>query len=204
MMGVFDLLEDFSEIAPPLPPQDTEDEDVEIEDFKLEAFERGYSAGWEDALEAQSGRQGKLSDTLELRLQDLSFTYHEALNQMSENLKPVLNCLFEEILPISMAATLAPRMADEVARLAQSSVATPVVLLVPTGTRDAVLGLLSRDHQMPIDVRENQDLTEDEVRLKIDGTTYDIDSGSTIKAIRNAIEDYLYHTRKEVSDAKSD
>ena len=203
MMGVFDLLEDFSEINAPLPLPEVDEDDVEIEDFKLEAFERGYSAGWEDAVEAQSGRQDKLSETLELRLQDLSFTYHEALNQMSENLRPVLNCLFEEILPMSMAATLAPRMADEIARLAQATVATPVVLWVPPGMGESILSLLRRDHQMPIDVRENPDLAEDEVRLKIDETTYDIDSGSTIKAIQNAIEDYLYHTRNEVSDAKS-
>ena len=62
-MAISHLLEDFgtnSDLPGPLTMMSPED----IEDVRLGAFEQGYSAGWEDALSAQSRDRARLSETL--------------------------------------------------------------------------------------------------------------------------------------------
>ncbi|NRB34147.1 MAG: hypothetical protein HRU31_05275 [Rhodobacteraceae bacterium] len=199
-MGVFASLEDFS-----VPESVSDSFDVgdslQEEDAKLEAFERGYAAGWEDASAAEAGRVAELTDALDMRLRDLSFTYHEALTQMRSNMEPVLRCLFDEILPSAMARTLAPRLSDEVTRLIQGTATTPVVIHVSPGQCEPVLALVSRDHQMPLDVREDPAMARDEARIEIEQASYELDSASVISAAENAINDYLFTALSEVSNA---
>ena len=49
----------------------------EVADQKLEAFENGFQAGWEDAIAAQSETQSFVSSGLASSLQNASFEYHE-------------------------------------------------------------------------------------------------------------------------------
>ena len=51
MMSIAHLLEDFGETHAHAP---IAMDDVSLEDERLEAFEAGYQAGWDDAVKAQT------------------------------------------------------------------------------------------------------------------------------------------------------
>ena len=51
---------------------------ADLEEAKLAAFEKGYTAGWEDAVAAQDDEVAELRADLGRNLQALSFSYHEA------------------------------------------------------------------------------------------------------------------------------
>ena len=65
------LLEDFSE---PQPGTTVALTDVMIEEEKLQAFEKGYQAGWDDSAKAQKDSAAHLSEEFASNIRDLSFT----------------------------------------------------------------------------------------------------------------------------------
>jgi flagellar assembly protein FliH len=202
-MTISHLLEDFAPSQSTIA--DTEIENIQnviSEEARLEAFELGYSAGWEDSATARSEAHTHLSDELCEQLRSLSFTYHEALGQMTKNLRPALNLLFKNILPKTMSVTLGPRLAEEFTNIGQKSAATPVVISVPKGAGASVLALLSRDHQMPVNVQEDENLSLGEARLGIDDTVYGLDGNEVLETIEETLAAYLDLTEMEPPHAR--
>ena len=77
-----------------------------LEDIKLEAFESGYSAGWEDALKAQFDSQTETVNAFVATLQDVSFGYHEARAGLIKAMQPVLSDIINKLLPEVAQAAL--------------------------------------------------------------------------------------------------
>ena len=76
-MSIAHLLEDFT-LQAGGGQLHVLDEDA-LEEQRLASFEQGYSAGWEDAVQAQEQSRGQVSAELAKSLEDMSFTYHEAV-----------------------------------------------------------------------------------------------------------------------------
>ena len=108
-MAIAHLLEDFS---PPLAEDGPAKmmSAVALEDQRLLSFEQGYSAGWDDAISAQTQGQKQASLALARTLEDASFTYHEALSQFSSSVEPLFTALFERVLPKIMHETVGGRL----------------------------------------------------------------------------------------------
>ena len=109
-MTIAHLLEDFG-IKTPVEPVSSFSEEI-VEEAKLVSFEKGYTAGWDDAIEAKDKETTHVSATLATSLEDLSFTYHEAQSQLMESLDPMFKVLTSVILPDTMAATFGHHVID--------------------------------------------------------------------------------------------
>ena len=81
---------------------------VALETVRLEAFENGYQAGWEDAKTAFEQSKDALSNAALENLRDVSFTYQEALSAVTAGLEPILHEICNQILPEVSRQSCAP------------------------------------------------------------------------------------------------
>ncbi|PKQ13571.1 MAG: flagellar biosynthesis protein [Alphaproteobacteria bacterium HGW-Alphaproteobacteria-1] len=108
-MSVAHLLEEFGDASDGTPLAMT---DVSLEEERLAAFEKGYQAGWDDAVKAQSEDARHITADLAQSLQDLRFTYEEAYGAVMAALRPLLTEMADAVLPHLARESLAPRIAE--------------------------------------------------------------------------------------------
>ncbi len=194
-MTIAHLFEDFTASALGEPMQLLSEE--ALEDERLAAFERGYSAGWEDALAAQADDKAKLSEALRANLQDLSFTYHDALAQMNANLRPLLDTMIGAVLPGAMAASFGHHIVDQLQQLAREQIEQPMSVVVPSGCREPVLALLEQSVPTRVDVSEDDRLEADQAWLRVGDHELELDGGALLEEIRAAVEAFNFQTAKD-------
>ncbi len=195
-MPISDFLEDFSAL-------DGSDgglrlmSDVALEDQRLASFEQGYSAGWEDAIHAQAQDQTRITGILSRRLEDLSFTYHDALTQMLASVEPVFQSMINSVLPETMSQTFGQHIVQELFEMAQERAGQPVILEVPVGSSAALKAALGRDFPMPFKISEDPRLDAGQASLRVGSAEREVDSAHLLQSIRNAIESFLHQLDEE-------
>ena len=199
-MTISHLLEDFGGTPAPEPKPGTLMGEEELEDVRLGAFEQGYSAGWEDATAAQEKENQRLSAALAGNLEDMAFTYQEAVSQMTLALEPLFRTLIASFLPEAMARTLGDRILDELRRMARSQMQGPVSLSVPPGSAAAVRQLLAEQLPLPVEITEDAALDAGQVALRIDGAEREIDCAALLATFHEAIDAFFYQTSKEANN----
>ena len=105
------MLEDFEIVPTPpsaiLPEQVSK---INAEAEKMSAYEQGYQAGWDDAVQAQLRDQARISADFARNLQDLSFTFFEARTNVIQSMEPLMMQMLETVFPSLMAAALGGRL----------------------------------------------------------------------------------------------
>lgn len=171
--------------------------DVAIEDQRLASFEQGYTAGWDDAIDAQSKDQTRLTGKLAQNLQDVSFTYHEALSQMLRSVEPVFQAITESILPEVLQDTLVPLIVGKLTEMARKQAEQPVELVVPIGVGAALRPILAQEFSVPVLLREDSKLSDGQAQLRVGTTEQEVDSLDLLQNIRSAVEAFNYTLTRE-------
>ena len=193
-MTIAHLLEDFT-IPFDGSPVQMLSEDM-LEDQRLASFEQGYSAGWDDAVRTQDSENRRISTGLASTLQDLSFTYHEALTQMNANLAPLFQSLANSVLPNTMSAAFGQHVVEEMLDLARQQVEQPVCLVVSPQEQDALRNLLEQNGTITARVVSDQLLSPGQAYLRVGTVEREIDCNRLTECIRNSIDSYLHQTRE--------
>lgn len=185
-MTIAHLLEDFG-VKTPVEPEISISEEV-MEEAKLASFENGYSAGWDDAVDAKDKETTRISTMLAGSLEDLNFTYHEAQSQLIESLDPMFKVLTSVVLPDTMAATFGHHVVDHLSEMAKSQVNQPMEIVVGGGEANALRALIGDNFPVEVHVREDASFTEGQAQLRVGSAERELNSGALIDSIREAIE----------------
>lgn len=161
------------------------------EDEKLEAFERGYTAGWEDASKAQMQDSVRVSAVLESNLRDLSFTFHEARSHILQGLEPLFEELIEKILPDLAKSQFPVLISARLAKVVKEGSDRPVVLSCAPDTVAAVESILPEDLGFSLSVREETTLGDGQVFLNLGSHEESIDLDDSLAAMRNVVRDFF-------------
>jgi len=198
-MAITHLLEDFSS---GVAPEDVMKlmSDVALEDQRLASFEKGYSAGWEDAFSAQEKDQSRVTGNLADSLGDLSFTYHEAMTELMGAVEPVFHSLVRLVLPEIMAQTFGQHIVELLSEMARSQASGPASLIVPTGTGASISSILAQELPMPVKITEDAAIETGRAYLRLGASEREIDSTSLLDSIRDAVDAFKYQTRKELKN----
>lgn len=190
MTPLADLLEDFGEARVETSgAMSTE----ELESLRLDSFEQGYKAGWDDAAQAQANDQRNLSSVFAQNLLDLSFTYNEAYAHMIKGLKPLLTDMTTKLLPEIMHASIGHRVAEELLRcVANLNGVTEVVILAPEENIAAVEALLEQDFSFPISVRTDPSLAPGQVHLCFENKEIELNFDDLITDFKLAIDAFTH------------
>lgn len=162
-----------------------------VEDIRLAAYEKGYSAGWEDAVASQSDDQVRIRDDLARNLGDLSFTYFEARAHLLRGLEPLLRGMVDRVLPEIARSTLGAAVVAEVQAEAGRLAAAPVEIEVSPADRAAVAAALGADPALPVRLREEASLGDGQVHFRFGAEERALDLEALIGAIRGLVADFL-------------
>ena len=194
-MTIAHLLEDFG-IKTPVEPVSSFSEEI-VEEAKLVSFEKGYTAGWDDAIEAKDKETTHVSATLATSLEDLSFTYHEAQSQLMESLDPMVKVLTSVILPDTMAATFGHHVIDHLNEMAKGQINEPMEIVAAAGEANAIRALLGEDPTFNVRVREDANLSAGQAQLRVGKSERELNSEALIESIRDSIDAFSYQFKED-------
>ena len=140
-MSISHLLESFQDTALD-DSRPISMSELTLEEEKLEAFERGYKAGWDDAAKAQEEDRDRITSDFANNLQELSFTYQEAYGHLARALKPVLQQMVDSVLPGLARQALGPQIVEQLTELAAGAGRQEVEIVVSPGNAPLMRGLL--------------------------------------------------------------
>ena len=194
-MSIVHLLENFGTSTAGQPSQVS---DAELETAKLDSFETGYKAGWDDAMKSVSEEDNRISGEFARNLSDLSFTYHEAHSQVLRSIEPLLSDIIDKVLPEAMRATIGVQVADQLKEMARESGKHRVEIVTSTGDLSTVEGLLTQDFGFPIDVTSDETLAEGQVFLRMAEDERQIDINAVIEGLRQAVDTLIHENERSL------
>lgn len=185
-MTIAHLLEDFGMVTP-VEPIETFSEEI-VEEAKLESFEKGYSAGWDDAVDAKDKETSRISAMLASSLEDLNFTYHEAQTQLIENLDPMFKVLTSVVLPDTMAATFGHHIVDHLTDMAKDQMSEPMDIVVGGGEAASLRALIGDNFPVDVNVREDAFFAEGQAQLRVGQSERELNSEALVENIRDSVD----------------
>lgn len=193
MTALHFYLEDFGSSARHLNPSAFSDEMLENE--RLEAFDKGYRAGWDDAISAKADEGSQLSTDFAQNLQDLSFTFHEVHAQVLSNLAPLFEEILQKLLPTLARDTLGAHVADQLSQMARDIGTATVEIAVAQGASETVSQLVNEAAcGLPLTVREVADLQEGQAELRFGGREISVDLANVTSQVTEAVHAVLFET----------
>ncbi len=167
-----------------------------LEDAKLAAFEKGYQAGWDDAVTAHEEEGERLRNDVARRMQELSFTFHEARAHVMRGLAPLMEQICARILPEIARAAIGDLVRDALMPLAEEAADRPVTVLVHPATRRAVTLTMKGLVAPPLEIVDEPAMGAGEVLLRFDGGERHIDIDAAVAAIREAVTAHFQHEQE--------
>ena len=170
-----------------------------FEEERLAAFEKGYTAGWDDAVAAQEAEGTRLRSELAQSLQELSFTYHEARQQILAALRPLLVEIAAKMLPAMARHSLAPMVAEQLAPLSEAVTSVPISVVANPAALPLIEDILASRSSLPLVFVGEPSLGEGQVYLKFAETETRIDLDGVIGLIAAAIDTYFSANQEEMA-----
>ena len=162
--------------------------DEMLETERLESFDKGYRAGWDDAIKAKSDEGAQFADGVAQSLQGLSFTYHEVHAQILSNLGPLFEEILQKMLPLLARETLGAHVADQLASMARDMGTVQIEIAVAPGTAEQVSQLVNgAGARLPIAVVEDADVPEGRADMRLGAKEVSIDLSDVIVQISEAV-----------------
>ncbi len=195
-MSISHLLEDFGTQSAGRPSIAMTD--VSLEEQRLESFEQGYKAGWDDALKAQNNTAVQISEEFARNLQDLSFTYREAYAHILKSMNPLLSQIVETVLPEMAQKTLGLRVIEQLQEMVKATGDTGIEVRVSCANQSAVASLLKQEFGFPVAIKDDASLSDTQALLRFDETEKQIDLGEVLSGIGQAVSGFFHEHQKEV------
>ncbi|MDT8325873.1 MAG: flagellar biosynthesis protein [Roseovarius sp.] len=173
--------------------------DISLEEQKLEAFERGYQAGWDDSVKSQVEDSRRITADLSQNLQDLNFTYEEAYSAIMESLRPLLEQMIGAVLPRLSQETLAPRLIETLHDIAREHGRQKVEIAAAPGDVGLLEGLTEEISDLPIGLTEDTSLASGQVYLRFGEHEQQIDLQDVLQGIDRALSGFFEQNRKAIA-----
>ncbi|PIE14241.1 MAG: flagellar biosynthesis protein [Rhodobacterales bacterium] len=194
-MAVFPL-EDFC--AKPVSANPDLVPETNLEENRLEAYEQGYKAGWDDATDAQHKDQTRISADFARNLQALSFTYHEARSEVLTAIEPLLKEMVSKVLPKLASENLAQNIIDEVLNIARQHTQNDIEIVIAPANRISVEKLLSDQQGLEVSIAEEPSLAEGLALIRFGESEKQVDFASVLSRCSDSIGGFFAQQEKVV------
>lgn len=200
MTALHAFLDDFAVMSVAAKEAGPTIDEAELEGVRLEAFESGYRAGWDDAIKAQSDDRTRISSALAQHLQDLSFTYHEAYNNAMNAMAPLLQQVTQTLLPELARASLGQHIVEQLQALAREIGQLDVVIAVSPESEEAVARVLEQDFGFPITLDTDATLANEQADIRFGQTEKQIDLTALAASLSEALAGFAHENQRIVSN----
>ena len=193
--------EDFS--SPLANPQASPSGPELSEDQRLEAYETGFKAGWDDANAAMTDGAAAVETAAIQTLSDLSFTLAEAKAHTLAALRPLMEQLAKNILPGLAQSSLAPLIVEKILAVAQTSMDTELTLRIAPEDRSALEEALKGHNALPLRLIDEATLVSGQANLDLGTIQHQIDLPALSTEIETAVSDF-YALQPNLSEERVD
>ncbi len=193
--------EDFS--SPVARPEATASGPELSEDQRLEAYETGFKAGWDDANAAMTDGAAAVETAATQTLSDLSFTLAEAKAHTLAALRPMMEQLATNILPGIAHSSLAPMIVEKVLAVAETSMDTELTLRIAPEDRSAIEEALEGHSELPLRLTDEATLVSGQANLDLGAIQHQIDLPALSAEIETAVSDF-YSLQPNLSEERAD
>ncbi len=173
---------------------------AEAESQKLESFETGYKAGWDDAAAAQKEDVDRLSSELAQNLQDLSFTYQEAYSHVQNAMSPLLEEIVRVLLPGLIEDALGEQLLKHLKELSEEIGQIPVMISVHPDCVSNITPIVEGDFAFPIDVVGDATLETAQSEIKFGEQAKQIDLSEILQSVKETVEGFIHDTKRTMSN----
>jgi len=190
-------LEVFESASPKGHGQTVVMDRASIEETRLQSYDSGYAAGWEDATAATQDDQSRIGSELANNLQQMAFTFQEARSHILKSVQPVLTQLCTQLLPPLAREVLAPVVLDTIMPLMDDLADTPVHVVLNPVARPALERLLSQAAGLPLVIIEETTLGEGQVYLRLGEIEHRVDLDLAVTRLTSAVHDFFEYSEKD-------
>lgn len=175
-----------------------EEPSVEVtEDQQLQSFENGYQAGWDDAVKAQADSVAKISADFGQNLQDMSFTYHEALSKLTLSMKPVIAEIVDKLLPSLMHKSLGVHIVDQLMEMVKEQPNQSIEIIVAPSQVETIHDIAGDKLSDPFEVVAEQSLGDGQAYVRIGAVERSIDLDTVLAGVSEAIDAFFHEAEQE-------
>ena len=195
-MSIAHLLNDFGSLSQGHPVAIT---DVSLEEERLEAFEKGYQAGWDDCVKSQVEDGRRITADLVQNLQDIGFTYEEVHAAIMGSMQRLLQQVTETVLPTLSHAMLVPQVTEILQDLLELHGRQSVQ--ITAGPDDlAILRRLSGElPDIVCTMTEDQSLASGQVCVRLGESERVLDMPDVLLRIEQAISGFFQENQRTVA-----
>ncbi|WP_257883510.1 ABC transporter ATP-binding protein [Roseobacter insulae] len=168
-----------------------------MEDEKLAAFEKGYQAGWDDAVKAQADTTAKISADLGQNLQDMAFTYHEALSKLTVSIEPIMAEIVEKLLPEFVKKALGAHIVEQICQMIKDNAEQPVEIVVAPANVETVQELAQGKISSPFEIVAEASLGDGQAFVRIGSAERSVDIDTVIAGISEAMTAFFHEADQE-------
>jgi len=199
MIAASHLFEDFGDITKPKskPPSFKVEE---VEDQKLESFEKGYQAGWDDAVKAQAEAKTHVSSELATSLQDASFEFHEVRSVLSTAVRDIMDEVLKTIMPTIAQASLGAHIREQVMSMTRDALDRSIDIVISPDAEDVVQTLIDRDVEQPFRFVTDPLLSPTQVLLRVGAEEREINLHETLDEVSKTVQSYFETEQTERKD----
>lgn len=173
-----------------------------VEDQKLQSFEEGYQAGWTDAEKNHAAEHKNIAEEILHTLQDMSFTYDEALARLNRGLKPMFEQMMTTLLPQTASAALRAHVIEQLVELAATQTQAKIVLRVSEMDLPMLEDLLEGvELKLPVSVTADPTLSAHQLFVALDSLEREINLDDVCQEIKAAMNAFNFHSQTERPDA---
>ncbi|WP_375262465.1 hypothetical protein [Palleronia sp.] len=181
------ILEDFASVPVVEAPVEVYDGE-RLEAERLEAFDKGYASGWEDATAAAESAAEDRAQALDSRLEELAFTFHEARAHVMRGLHPLLDAIVRSAVPRILHDTLAVRLTELFTDLAEDAADAEIHILTALNEAEGVAEMLEDRVRFPVTIREDATLAPGTFHVRLGECARELDLGAIETALAAALE----------------
>ncbi len=192
-MSISHLLDDFGSYALGTPVALT---DLVLEEQRLEAFEQGYQAGWDDSVKSQTEQARRITADLAQNLEDLHFTYEEAFAAIMTALRPLFEQMTASVLPRLSQATLIPRLIEILHDLARTHGRQPIQLVTAPADIATLEAIVADLTDTTVDLASDDTLADGQIHLRFGEVEHEIDMQDVLRRIDTAISGFFEQNRR--------
>ncbi|MFK7744704.1 MAG: ABC transporter ATP-binding protein [Roseobacter sp.] len=170
------------------------------EEQKLQAFEAGYQAGWDDSTKAQSDEKDRVSAELSQNLLDMSFTYHEALSKLTGSLEPIMQQILDKLLPETVRAALSAHIMEQINELMKQQNQRPIEIVVHHDNVETVRAITEGQLKEPFVVVGEVSLGAGQAFVRVGEVERQVDLDAVIANVSKAMTAFFYEAGQEKQD----
>ena len=156
----------------------------ESEAVRAEAYESGYASGWEDAQKADTEARQRVEAEFERNIQNLVFTYSEAVDCIRGELKTFLSAVIEGFLPEIVPDLTREHVRNELLRIADDLIEAPVEIVCSPDSKSLLNELLQGNAALDIQLVEDNSLAPRQVYIRIAEREIEVNVVPLIDALR--------------------